>query len=545
MKNFKTFFINNKKKLAALLILIAGSAYFFLSGSSSDKGPVYEITKVKRGDIVGTITATGQVVTDNQVDIKSVVSGPVTRIDVKQGQKVKKGQTIAVIDQKNALIQLQQAQNSYKIAEANYKKFLNGISLQDKALAEKNLASSELAVKTAKDNLLEKLNSVYNQTLEMVNDTNNIFNRNYVNNPVFTGDGILTNNAVMESKVAEQRRSLDAGLVEWKNRLSKINSESAETESVKSINELGKVAEYFDNLYLLFIPVSAQSTSGSGSTAQSYTSKFASNRNTVRSNISTISSAVSSITTSKNSYEQAKITFDQKLAPAGPEEKTIQEANFSSAKIALQSAYNSYENTMVKSPIDGIVASVNAKIGEQASNIATLITDKKIAQIAVSENDIASLQVGQTATITLSSIPDKVFTGKVSSFDVIGTSNQGVVVYNAKVTFDTSDDVIKPNMSVTAKILTSIAKDVLKVDYMAVKFKNKETYVLKVKKDELKTEDLSQVSLLDDPEKVSVKIGVSDEGSTEIKSGLSEGDAVVLKQIDQEPQKVEGGLFGI
>lgn len=59
-------------------------------------------------------------------------------------------------------------------------------------------------------------------------------------------------------------------------------------------------------------------------------------------------------------------------------------------------AQNSYENTVVRAPFAGVISNINAKVGEiGVSSVATLIADKKIAEIQVGESDIIKIMLGQ------------------------------------------------------------------------------------------------------------------------------------------------------
>jgi multidrug efflux pump subunit AcrA (membrane-fusion protein) len=131
-------------------------------------------------------------------------------------------------------------------------------------------------------------------------------------------------------------------------------------------------------------------------------------------------------------------------------------------------------------------------------------------QIAVSEVDVPKLQLGQKAEVTFDAIADKLFTGTVALISPNGTSSSGVVSYNVDITLDTQDPSLKPDMTATADILTQVADNVLVVPNAAVKSDGKIKYV-------------DAVGQNGSSSRVTVVVGVSDETSTEIKSGLTEG----------------------
>ena len=114
--------------------------------------------------------------------------------------------------------------------------------------------------------------------------------------------------------------------------------------------------------------------------------------------------------------------------------------------------------------------------------------------------------------------------------DLVGTVTQGVVNYNVKIAFDTQDDRVKSGMSVSASIITQTKQDVIVVPNSAVKIQNGAHYVEVVDKNTAAT-DNQGVALSTTPTQQAVEVGISDDTSTEITSGLSEGDKVVTKTI--------------
>lgn len=70
---------------------------------------------------------------------------------------------------------LRQAENNLKTANANYQKTIKGVSDNDKSLYLNSVETSELNLKNSKQNLIDKINSLYIQTLSSVNNTNDLY----------------------------------------------------------------------------------------------------------------------------------------------------------------------------------------------------------------------------------------------------------------------------------------------------------------------------------------------------------------------------------
>ncbi len=123
-----------------LVILIAagGSGYYFYG--KGDKQPEYSSVKVARGNIVQTISATGNLQTTSQVTISSQVSGNVIAINADFNDIVKKGQWLLKIDPSTYQQKLRQAQADLEATKAATIK-TRGDTVRTKDLFEKNLVS--------------------------------------------------------------------------------------------------------------------------------------------------------------------------------------------------------------------------------------------------------------------------------------------------------------------------------------------------------------------------------------------------------------------
>jgi RND family efflux transporter MFP subunit len=183
----------------------------------------------------------------------------------------------------------------------------------------------------------------------------------------------------------------------------------------------------------------------------------------------------------------------------------------------------------VTSPIDGTVNAVNIKNGDDLSKLSSgssrmvpiIIGDLNTmkAQVQVNEVDIANVSIGQKAMMTFSAIDGLTASGKVEKMDSLGTLSSGVVSYNVTIDFDSLDPRIKPEMSVSANIITDVKQDAIIIPNGALKTQNGKTYV-------------QVLNSGNTPQRVSVQVGKSNNTDTEILSGISVGDKVVTQSIN-------------
>ena len=107
--------------LIVLLIVIAGAAgggwYFFRA--KTVKQPEFQTTKVARGDITQSVTATGDLQPVVIVDIGAQVSGQIKEVLVDFNSQVKQGDVLARIDESTPTQKLRQAEADLESAEAS------------------------------------------------------------------------------------------------------------------------------------------------------------------------------------------------------------------------------------------------------------------------------------------------------------------------------------------------------------------------------------------------------------------------------------------
>ena len=148
-----------KKRFFILLGLLvaAGVAYYFFS-SNSKQETTYLTESVTRGNVEKTVIASGSVESVNEVDVGAQASGKITKLYVKLGQEIKKGEMIADIDsttqintlntKKAALVsyqaQLRAKKTAYDVALSSYNRLSKLYTQKATSLDNVNTAKSTL-----------------------------------------------------------------------------------------------------------------------------------------------------------------------------------------------------------------------------------------------------------------------------------------------------------------------------------------------------------------------------------------------------------------
>ena len=206
------------------------------------------------------------------------------------------------------------------------------------------------------------------------------------------------------------------------------------------------------------------------------------------------------------------------------------EAQVAQAKASLENAQEDLRNSTIVSPIDGLVLSRDVNVGDAVSSIlvlgsqATLLmslgdTSEVYVQGKVDEADIGKVYLDQPARIVVESFKDKKFTGKVTKISPLGKEKDNVTTFEVRVSISNSSGELKANMSANAEIVLEEKKNVLMVPEAALIYD----------KDRNASVELPDPKSEKGRKKESVKLGISNGVKTEVISGLTEKQQVVLQ----------------
>ncbi len=206
----------------------------------------------------------------------------------------------------------------------------------------------------------------------------------------------------------------------------------------------------------------------------------------------------------------------------GPDETEVlqKQSQVESAQASLDSAREKLERATIVAPFDGIVGAVNVEEGQEVGASAQALTVVNPAtiemQALVDEIDIAQVQVGQAALITLDALLALSLRGEVASISPVARVQQGVVSYDLTISVDPRfSRGLKEGMTALADIQVLQKQGVLLVPVRALKRQEKQLYV--------------DVVVDGKTEARNVTTGSSDGRFVEIVEGLNEGDQVLVE----------------
>ncbi len=207
------------------------------------------------------------------------------------------------------------------------------------------------------------------------------------------------------------------------------------------------------------------------------------------------------------------------------------QAQVSQAQASLKQLEDQLSYTTIVSPMDGVVLSRDVEIGDAVSSIlvlgstATLVmTIGDIHQVyvqgKVDESGIGQVYLGQPAHIKVESFKDKTFVGKVTRIAPLGVEKDNVTTFEVRVSIDNPGGELKANMTANAQILLEEHKNALTIPEQAVLYDRDRAASVEVPDPSQKT----------GRRKVLIRAGMSNGTRTEVFSGLSLGETVILQQ---------------
>ncbi|WP_422943872.1 efflux RND transporter periplasmic adaptor subunit [Undibacterium sp. TJN19] len=302
-----------------------------------------------------------------------------------------------------------------------------------------------------------------------------------------------------------------------------------------------------------------------------------------------IKQSEASLTSAEASKRLAQATLDrnQKLVTQNyisatamdqaKREVEVADANIKLAKAQLDRVRADLNNSVIRSPIDGVIIKRTIDMGQtvaasfQTPNLFQIARDLTKMQIdtSVSEADVGSLKDGLPARFVVDAYPDREFEAKLRQFRLAANVQQNVVTYNVVLDVDNKDELLKPGMTAQVRLVVGSRENVVRIPTAALRYKPseedqaKEAKALKdkekqdgksaasaqanvpapeadddvafrTKKDLTRTFKLYKLDEKNQAKAVDVKIGLSNFRYTEVISGdLKVSDKVIIRAIDK------------
>jgi HlyD family secretion protein len=176
---------------------------------------------------------------------------------------------------------------------------------------------------------------------------------------------------------------------------------------------------------------------------------------------------------------QSDLDASQTAYDAALAQLDVNKAQVEQSQASVNQATVDLNNTVIRSPVDGIVVARNIDVGQtvaaslQAPTLFLIANDLSKMQVDtnVSEGDVGNVWVGQDVTFTVDAYPTRRFRGKVLQVRNAAIMVQNVVTYDAVVGVDNKELLLKPGMTANVEFVVSHKTDVPKIPNAALRFR--------------------------------------------------------------------------
>jgi HlyD family secretion protein len=513
--------------ITVALLLVGGLGYRAMSQAKSPaKLTAANSTKVARGDLVVSVVETGTVDAAKAVELKSRVSGRLARLLVDEGDYVRRGQVVAVIDpQETELIvrqnaaQLRGAQSAVQrasleiaqrrvTAQAAYdqsKARLAQLEMELKAQPQLTMAAihvAETALNTAKQEKARLIQSGHPTQTTQAESAAREADVNYAN-----AEREYRRQADLETKGFVAGRTVESAKLNLD--LAKVRLDAAK-----------------DNLAKLKDQQRSELLKADESIRQAQAELTRSKVNSIQDKVKAqeVASARAEVEKARAALADAQIMAKQKEQSA---------ATVDQLGSVLSDSERQLRETQVRSPIDGVVTKKLLEVGELATGLSGFsagtpilrIEDRRTMRVKldINEIDVSKLEVGQESQVEVDALPEVPMTGTVVK--ISPASNQttaGQPSADAVVRYLVEVQLLNPTIRLRSGMSAKCSMDVLKRDQvltLPTEFASKEgnKYFADLVTTEGKTHKTTRKE---------IRVGAATGAKLEILSGLQEGDTV-------------------
>ena len=506
---------NLRNTLLAVLVvaLVATGIYFVMQRRQAAANQQFEILReatVTRDRITSTVNATGSIEPETLVTLTFGLSGTIIDVNAVRGQTVAAGDVLAQLDTAELALSVRQAEDALRIQELTMAQRVEGQpSPAQLASSRADIQAAEANVQVAQANLASAqagLQQAQAQRAQLL---------------AGAGAGQIAQGEAQVAAAEQQQKQAQ----EAYNRTTEChtftapgsNQEETICPGLGAPEEQARAALEAATLNLRAAEAALTDLRNPAGPADIQAADAG-----IASATAGVQAAEGNVAAAEAQLARAHAAADLLVERPTEEEAAILQAQVDSANTSLELAQLRLRQGQIIAPISGTVANVLIRKGEQAAPGSPAVTvlneDAFHITVSVDEIDIDRVEVGQPVAITLDALPETPVQGVVSDIAPTSSSTSGVVTYLVTINIDeaTTAD-LRPGMSASAAVTVDELDNVLVIPNWAIRL-NRET-----------GEAFVLVRQADGTiEEVVVETGLRNESSSEILSGLSEEDVVVL-----------------
>jgi HlyD family secretion protein len=399
--------------LGVAAALIVGGAYL-ATRQTNGQTPASQLladlqtTRVIRTTLSISVESSGSIIPNATVQLKFGTSSTVSQVDVAPGDRVEKGDALAMLDTTDLQLALAKAEQAHLVQQLTYSATIEA-------------DPGDIAVAQASYNSALAAYNIARQEYASLDDQETVQCSQLTN----------ARDALERAQTAYDRLANDHQARNY------LNSDWGPYQSV--VNTLTNAQAAYEQAL-------------------------------ANCNITRLSLNDSALRLAQTQLQSAKTKLDDLLSPSA--ETLIQaKARLEQAQLSLEEAQQNLAEATLVAPFDGVITAVNATVGGSSGSSAAIeIVDvsRLHVDVLVDETEIAQVQVGQKVQITLDALSDITLTGQVARIDPAGTVSSGVVNYSVRVDLDPSEAPLRLDMTANASIQGEMRENVLAVPTTAI-----------------------------------------------------------------------------
>ena len=514
-----------KKLIIAIIILLVAGLILFQFATKERKSPdqpivatlkPVEARKVQRRDIQSELQLSGTIESNSQVTVFPKIAGEIIEMRVDEGVRVKKGETLSVIEHQELELQVRQVEAAYRATKTAHE--------QAKKLAEVRVRS-EIAQAEARRTAAEV-------SLQQVVDLAKIRTTSQIEQSVAGLVGLQANLEKLKRGARDEDRKQAQATVDqakanlanatsnYKRMQKLLESEAISTQSFEGAQTQLDVAQAQYNLaveQMRLIKNGAREEDIRAMEAQVKQAEAI--LMLARAQVATETwQKDMELAKSQVDVAQAALDVAQALESAKSWEAEIvsAETTESQAKAALDLAQKRLKDATITAPITGIISKKYLDLGGMASPTAPIFElvdiDTVKATVSVIESDLGKLKLKSNARIQVDALFEPI-DGEVTFISpTLEPASRTVTV---EITIDNADMRLKPGMFAKVNIPIEIYKNAILIPRSAAI--------------EDRGENTQNVFVVVDgvSKRRQVELGLMQGSDVEIRNGLSDGEMVV------------------
>lgn len=447
---------------AGVLVIGATTTYTIVNRETSKQDIAALTVPVEVKDVTVRISASGKVQPVQSVNISPKNSGTLVELYVEQGDKVSQGQIIAKMDSADIQARIAEARANLAQNQAQLDQVLAGNRPQEIAQAKARLAQAEAQLAQARAG----------------------------NRP---------------QEIAQAQAQVDAAQA-------KAKYTSEQLKRYQSLYQQGA-----EKKQLLDQAISEDNAA-----------KASLQEAQKRLSLQQIGTRSEEISQKEAAVAESRAALQLSQAGYRPEEIAQRKAAVAAAKAKLQTEQVNLNNTIIRAPFSGIVTQKYANVGAyvtpttSASSSASATSSSVVAVArglevlaSVPEADIGRIKQGQQVEIVADAYPDQVFKGHVRLIAPEAVKEEGVTLFQIRVSIDTGRDKLRSGLNVDMTFLGDKVQDALLVPTVAIVTEKGNTGVL-------------IPDAKNKPQFHPITIGAQIKDQTQILEGLQGGDRIFL-----------------